>query len=484
MRGTVASTLKRFRRDQRGGVVVMLALAIVPLIGMAGAAVDYSRANSLRGSLQKAADSAALVAAKGNGAFPARRQAALRTLSNQLAAHPGLAYNADVTQTMEAGRESGVSVTISSAASTTLLNVLGIRTIAVSVDATATSGRNEAYDVAFVLDTTGSMEGARLDTLKSATTALIDDFIERRTDSDQIRVSVIPFGQYVNVGMSNRNQPWIDVPSDYQTPIREECRTVQEVTGRTCERVWDEGETPRSRTCHNDGRPFECGSRGRAAGWVDRCTNVHGPNMVQQCSTSGGHWVRWNGCVGSRNFPNETLDANYAIRIPGLLGVHCGSPILEPTTDLALARSRINALTTAGETYIPAGLIWGWRALSTHAPIAARASQAGLQVTRHMILVTDGQNTRSPNYPHHDHTNGAEANSIMRTLCQNLAADRTSGIRLHTIAFEVTDPTVKQILEECSTANGGGFYDAGNASQLRDAMRAIGGQISKLRITS
>jgi Mg-chelatase subunit ChlD len=206
--------------------------------------------------------------------------------------------------------------------------------------------------------------------------------------------------------------------------------------------------------------------------------------MVEECWNSGGNWVRWNGCVGSRAFPNETRDANYAVPIPGLMTLTCGSPILEPTNDLALAKSRINALTTSGETYIPAGLIWGWRALSTQAPIAARESGSGAPVSRHMVLVTDGQNTLSPSYPRHDQSNVTEANNIMRTICQNMAADRASGIKLYTIAFEVTDPVVKQLLEECSALNGGAFYDAANAAQLQDAMRNIGGQISKLRITS
>ncbi|HYF56105.1 MAG TPA: hypothetical protein VEA41_17765, partial [Salinarimonas sp.] len=118
-----------------------------------------------------------------------------------------------------------------------------------------------------------------------------------------------------------------------------------------------------------------------------------------------------------------------------------------------MAKSRINALTTEGETYIPAGLIWGWRALSTQAPIAARDSQAGAQVSRYMVLVTDGQNTRSVNTSNsslHDGSNPTEANTVMRTTCQNMAADKVSGIKLYTIAFEVTDPTVKQLLEECS----------------------------------
>jgi Flp pilus assembly protein TadG len=476
----------RFARDQRGGIALLLALALVPLVGMAGAAVDYGRSSHLRSTLQKAADAAALVAAKGNDPFGHRRQAAQSVLSQQLGQQHGVSYREVITPVMEGGKEAAISVTVSSSTPTTLLNVLGIKRIDVSVEAKATSGRHEAFDVAFVLDTTGSMEGARLTSLKSATTALIDDFIARRQDPDQIRVSVVPFGQYVNVGLGNRYQPWISVPNDYQTPTTQACHTVQEVVGQNCTQVWQPAQPARPRTCRNDGRPYQCGSPAQPGHWANQCTPVYGPNSVQQCSTSGGDWVRWQGCVGSRPSPDNTRDANYSVRIPGVM-VGCGSPIVEPTTDLAMAKSRINALTTEGETYIPAGLIWGWRALSTQAPIAARDSQAGAQVSRYMVLVTDGQNTRSVNTSNsslHDGSNPTEANTVMRTTCQNMAADKVSGIKLYTIAFEVTDPTVKQLLEECSTMNGGAFYDAANAAQLQDAMRNIGGQISKLRITS
>ena len=42
----------------------MFALAIIPVIGLVGAAVDYSRANSIRAGMQAALDATALAMAK------------------------------------------------------------------------------------------------------------------------------------------------------------------------------------------------------------------------------------------------------------------------------------------------------------------------------------------------------------------------------------------------------------------------------------
>src|ERR1700741_2536892 len=56
--------LSRFLKDRRGGVAPMFALAIIPVIGFVGASVDYSRANSIKVSLQSALDATALAMAK------------------------------------------------------------------------------------------------------------------------------------------------------------------------------------------------------------------------------------------------------------------------------------------------------------------------------------------------------------------------------------------------------------------------------------
>jgi len=56
--------VRRFRADQRGNMVTMFALASLPLVGAVGAAVDYSRANSIKTAMQAASDSTALMLAK------------------------------------------------------------------------------------------------------------------------------------------------------------------------------------------------------------------------------------------------------------------------------------------------------------------------------------------------------------------------------------------------------------------------------------
>ena len=67
-----------FLKDRRGGVAPMFALAVVPVIGFVGAAVDYSRANSVKAGMQSALDATALAMAK---LAPTLTQSELQTKS-------------------------------------------------------------------------------------------------------------------------------------------------------------------------------------------------------------------------------------------------------------------------------------------------------------------------------------------------------------------------------------------------------------------
>jgi Flp pilus assembly protein TadG len=56
--------MRHFWSDQRGNIAVLFALAIVPVIGGIGAAVDYSMASAYRTDMQKSLDAAGISLAK------------------------------------------------------------------------------------------------------------------------------------------------------------------------------------------------------------------------------------------------------------------------------------------------------------------------------------------------------------------------------------------------------------------------------------
>src|SRR5215217_1808985 len=56
--------LRQFGADNKGNIAVLFAVAAVPILSFVGAAIDYTRANSARSSMQAALDSTALMLAK------------------------------------------------------------------------------------------------------------------------------------------------------------------------------------------------------------------------------------------------------------------------------------------------------------------------------------------------------------------------------------------------------------------------------------
>src|SRR5882672_1693855 len=56
--------VRTFRYAKAGNVILTFALATVPLVGLVGAAVDYSRGNSAKAAMQQAIDATGLILSK------------------------------------------------------------------------------------------------------------------------------------------------------------------------------------------------------------------------------------------------------------------------------------------------------------------------------------------------------------------------------------------------------------------------------------
>src|SRR6195952_4945559 len=64
LRNQVRSAAIRFIRAADANIAVTFPIALVPILGFVGAAIDYTRANSARSSMQAALDSTALMLSK------------------------------------------------------------------------------------------------------------------------------------------------------------------------------------------------------------------------------------------------------------------------------------------------------------------------------------------------------------------------------------------------------------------------------------
>lgn len=120
------------KRDHEGSVAATFALALIPLVGLVGAAVDYSAANSARTNLQVALDAALLAGAKDGSAN--WTTTALNTFNANLNAKLATNVNPTFQLTSTRAYTGSVHATMPS----NFLGVLGVSGIAIGVTGTAT----------------------------------------------------------------------------------------------------------------------------------------------------------------------------------------------------------------------------------------------------------------------------------------------------------------------------------------------------------
>jgi len=232
--------------------------------------------------------------------------------------------------------------------------------------------------------------------------------------------------------------------------------------------------TTTSYTCYNDGVPQTCTST--------QCTTPGPPHTVTY-NYPVNH--TWNGCAGSRApGPDLTVSATFGSPIPGILDVGCPSQLTRLTTDSASIKAQINAMIAQGETYIPSGLMWGWRALDPGPPFADAAAygQGANSTKKIMILMTDGFNTRSQGgniATDHEGTNSVAADAAMGLLCTNVKA---TGIELYTIDYQVNNANAQALLQACATGSDH-YFNAQDSASLQAAFNSIAGSVIKLALS-
>lgn len=204
--------LNRFVRNDRGGVALMFGLAVVPLIGLAGAAVDYNRASQLRAKMASAADAAVLAAAKMSGKTEGERRAAANATFN---ANLGTDANLlRVRGQLQSLGDNGWRYSATAEYKYVLVKLLpGLgNTASLDVVAEAAPGGN-TLEVAMVLDTTGSM-AADMATLRLAASDLINSLFDSAGNGGGLKVSVVPFVASVNPGRTNLGLNAVDTRGD------------------------------------------------------------------------------------------------------------------------------------------------------------------------------------------------------------------------------------------------------------------------------
>lgn len=464
VRSRLSKSFGRFRRAQDGSVFVLFGFAALPVMAISGAAVDYARVHQARSHLQNAVDSAALAAVTTRSQGGDADSTAVKYVAAQLPT-----YTPATVVTVNA-LQGTVKVASSISVEPVMLKVVGLGATTVSAQATAAQGAATGGGVsefAIALDTTGSMKGVKLATAQSAAATLVDTLFKlpgTTALNPNVKAGLVPFDFYVNVGTTYRGASWLTNTTDYSVTNAPTCSNTYP-DKKLISHVWT------TATCKSDGVPYDC-SR-----YVD--TYDYG-TAVKVCNNGSTSNYKWYGCVGSQPSPYDIGEiANATNPVPGMLNVSCSSPLIRLTNDAAALKKAIAATKAANETYIAPALMWAWRLLSPNSPFSGDAGAYGA-AQKTIVLMTDGANTHSPKYPGHEGTDVNLANSRLTDLCKNVKA---SGVTIYTIAFSVTDTTIKNLLSSCSSGPPY-YYNAQTTDDLTAAFASIGAQLTAVRLVN
>jgi Flp pilus assembly protein TadG len=503
-------------------VAMVVALSLPVLVLTIGGGADYARVLAARSKLQAAVDSATLATYKHYEQDTNQTEAQLQPYFDKaLKASLRQKFERQIDITRERLRLDVANNTLRAEVSadfpTTFIRLAGIDPMTINTTSEVKASLNFT-EVALVLDVTGSMgERGKLDELKQAARNFLDKINDKlpASSADSFKVAIVPFAEYVNVGTDKRNEPWIDVPRDRtivkQTPWKDcdrwVCLKWGQETKRRCHWVGDPDSPDHHKECR-DVVETVC----------QKSTYVKMDHCVTGVDTTRLN-IKWEGCVGSRDYPLNLKDEGYGLeRVPGVMNHprhedslpdsdldawarrkrnHCSTPItpLMPLkTNIDQLKRKIDGLRARGYTYIPIGLVWGWRVLSHKEPFTEGARDADVKsknVNKIIVLMTDGVNTRAPDkrsrrrykYREHQRNDRAYADQMLRELCDNIKAinpvtDRRNA-EIITVTFDVTDNNIKNLLKSCSTM---GSFDA-QSGQLTEVFENIANSLAELHLS-
>ena len=190
--------LNKLFKNERGNVVMIFALALIPILAVAGTAIDISRMQSAKIQMSSLLDQAVLASA--NLSYTDAPEVLIEDwMKSQVSQFGYDPADLEVTVVSNIALNSkDVTATARLTMDTAIMYIFGQDRVTIEVDATAVQSITN-IEIAMVLDISSSMRGSRLTSLKAASTDFIDIMLTPDT-LNTTSINVVPFGGTVNIG--------------------------------------------------------------------------------------------------------------------------------------------------------------------------------------------------------------------------------------------------------------------------------------------
>jgi Flp pilus assembly protein TadG len=506
----------RFFRHQAGGVAVIVALTLIPILAASGAAIDFGRAYAVKARLTSALDAAGLAVGKSTPA-DAPRIFARFFAANYPAEKLGVPVNPTVTIV---GGE--IRLTAEARVKTAFLKIIRIPEITVVAQSTIIRETKD-LEIVLVLDNTGSMRiNNRIGALRAAAQEMVDIVFGTEDEPEDLLMALVPFVTTVNIGNGLEIRRFVDFPIAPEDPTRtNEYAEIIDTEWKGCvEARPDPNDTNdvflRGDDARGNWSPYfwEAETIFDQRGRFTQCQNTWWqpsdtsrlPPLPRPTGRAGDPPFAsgLGGEGGNVNNGNNLVDVTPVFtRGPNKA---CPQALTSLTNDRTRLEEAIEEMTpwSGNGTMAHLGAVWGLRVLSPGAPFTVGAPFDDPNVNKVMVILTDGRNLISSanrrctntNQKYDSHYTGygyvsegklgttnirrveGVLNQKLRRTCGNI---KRTGITIFTIVFGVEDRSIQNLFRECASAPEN-FFNSPNNDELRGAFRAIGAKLSNLRI--
>ncbi len=531
--------LIRLARDERGNFAIIASVLAVPLVLAAGAALDLSTISQTQNALQQAMDSAVLAVAR-QGTDITDEEAnkiAMTFVANN--------YHLKYTDLKVVRKGTSVKVQANTKAGLAFGGLLGYSDWPVQAASSADIAY-ASYEIALVLDTTGSMAGGKLQSMKDAVDGMIESMSAQIKDKNRLRFSLVPFATFVNVGpeygptfnakgkmVKGTGAAWLDIKGKSDIPQLELKKGVsrfevmykmgQPWKGCVETRMADKkgahdtaDTTPNAKDVRSLFVPAfaidEPDSGEFENSYIASDVDPLDKSLVGETKKLLKYGVATvTGALGTDTDTGSAITELLTIGSVALDELGAGEgpgrgcdmqPIAPLTNDYNSLRSKVKALNATGTTNIMEGVAWGMRVLSPGEPFAQGAKKDATGVEKIMVVLTDGANNIGPrstklgsSYSSFGYlvdgrlqVPGAAGSSSPTDLMnaktlEACANAKKDGVTVYTIRLEEPDAKTGTMLKECASSPDH-YFDAPSRTQLDEVFKTIRDRVVRLRLSA
>ncbi len=475
--------LRRFFRQESGGVMVFVGFGLLVLIAAAGSAIDLGRGQMLRSKLSEALDAAGL------SAGTVVNSEDITAIVNEYfyANFPPGYMGSTVTGLSATVNADKTIISLSATAKldTSLMHLLGIADMTVHAESEITRA-NKGMELVLVMDNTGSMEAnGKITAMKDAAKKLINILYGSNTELENFWVSLVPYVTSVNIGKDKLT--WVKDYSAGRYPANYPVSATK----------WKGCVEARSGGLDRTDDPPDAANP--ATLWPIYLWNDHNVD---------NNWILNSGAISLNEAEGYSNEAG---RGPN---IGCGpevTPFTSKKADIVAGINEMEPWRRSG-TMSNIGLVWGWRMLSprwrglwAHEEEFLPLDYEEPLMEKVVIILTDGENQffdgSSADPPKSDYgpykriddgvlgttvqDNGRKiANSRTLEICNAMKAQ---GVVIYTITFQLNATTTaqneaRQLFENCATTPDY-YYNSPDNATLDQVFTSIGDSLANLRIS-